>query len=424
MEPGFIEESILPGGGNLYSEWGANLDEYNRGQHTRYNASTEINKLGVKLFSADLKSFYNDSSRFSSSYCFYRVNSEKVTRKLKLSEVAPSYLKYFLTDNFLNSLKNSTGDKIVEKFGTHVLSDILLGGVSSIIFNAKMTTTANESSFKKEADLYSKYFTAGTGSTEAQSRFKNFKDVSITIKTYGGKAAINTSISFDPIKGEMAPINIDLTDWLNSVDITTEQIIGIGDNTTEIHFISDFVDDSSKKKEIEDAIVRYCEKQRINMNTMQTLDYELGVIYYTLTTNNKQYILAAMDLQYVWQQQNAYINRLPVGQANPWDETDTDAWRLHWTFYPYGEYYRIGTRTKQTIDYALVTPSSSSIYLPRFSESSTDQLWAIEGVPGQKDKYMLKHVNSGLYFCTTDHKLHPRNPNDQSLWLNIVIPPK
>ena len=51
-------------------------------------------------------------------------------------------------------------------------------------------------------------------------------------------------------------------------------MIGIGDNTTKIYFISDLVDDASKKKEIEDAIVRYCEKQQINMSLMQTLDYE------------------------------------------------------------------------------------------------------------------------------------------------------
>lgn len=78
MYPGKIEESLLHSGGEMYVEWGANLEEYSKGQHSRYNANTEINALGVKLYSADLKAFYNDSSRFSSSYCFYRINVQKL----------------------------------------------------------------------------------------------------------------------------------------------------------------------------------------------------------------------------------------------------------------------------------------------------------------------------------------------------------
>ena len=159
-------------------------------------------------------------------------------------------MKYFLTDDFLRDLKYYTGDDIVAKYGTHVLTDILLGGVCSAMFNAKMTTAANESSFKNEADLFIRQVSVGTGSTEAQKRFSSFKDVSISIVPYGGKTAIKQSnISINPSTGELGDFSLNFDDWLNSVDQTTEQVIGIGDNTTKIYFISDFVDDASKKKE-------------------------------------------------------------------------------------------------------------------------------------------------------------------------------
>ena len=79
------------------------------------------------------------------------------------------------------------------------------------MFNAKMTTAANESSFKNEADLFIRQVSVGTGSSEAQKRFSSFKDVSISIVSYGGKDAIDQSnISFDPSKGELGDFTLNL----------------------------------------------------------------------------------------------------------------------------------------------------------------------------------------------------------------------
>lgn len=65
--------------------------------------------------------------------------------------------------------------------------------------------------------------------------------------------------------------------------------------------------------------------------------------------------------------------------------------------------------------------SSSNVQLPRFNEKAYDQLWAVEAVSIQKNKYMLRHVNSGQYLSHDDLLLHPKNPNDQSLWFDITI---
>lgn len=421
MHPGNINIALLHGGGESEAEWGANLNEYSQGQHNRYNVKSDINSFGIKLFTADLKSFYSDSTRFSNTYCFYRANMQKATRKLTMSEVYPSFLKYFLTDEFLDNLATYTGDQMVAKYGTHVLTDILLGGVSCTIFNAKMTSTSNQSAFKNEADLFINQLSTGTGTTEAQKRFSNFKDVKISIKTYGGSVAIDQNISFDPFTGQLGNISFNYTDWMNSVTQGTEQIIGIGNNTTEICLLSDFIDDITKKKEIEEAIIRYCEKQKVDMLSTQTFDYEEGVIYYNLTTNNKNYLLAAYDIDYSWGQSSsnpAYLNRYPTNNQNPWEINNIGAWRVRWTFYPYGEYYRIGTRLNDGRDIALAIGQAT---LPFFNDNTSDQLWEIESVMGQKDIYMLKHINSGQYLCSTDHKLHPKNPNDKTLWFNIKI---
>ena len=333
-------------------------------------------------------------------------------------------MKYFLTDDFLRDLKYYTGDDIVAKYGTHVLTDILLGGVCSAMFNAKMTTAANESSFKNEADLFIRQVSVGTGSTEAQKRFSSFKDVSISIVPYGGKTAIKQSnISINPSTGELGDFSLNFDDWLNSVDQTTEQVIGIGDNTTKIYFISDFVDDASKKKEIEDAIVRYCEKQQINMSLMQTLDYEKAILHFT-HTDNKKYTPAMMYIPAEsYFPETVVLNYYPMESSAPLEMKESDMWKFRWTFYPYGEYYRIGIRGANFVDYAFTVRSLSTL-LPRFNEKAFDQLWAVEAVSIQNNKYMLRHVNSGQYLSHDDLLLHPKNPNDQSLWFDITIVPQ
>ncbi|ADV44392.1 Membrane attack complex component/perforin (MACPF) domain protein [Bacteroides helcogenes P 36-108] len=424
MSPGNINIALLHGGGEVEAEWGADLNEYSQGQHNRYNVKSNINAFGLKLFTADLKSYYSDSSRFSNAYCFYRANIQKATRKLTMSEVSPSYLKYFLTDEFLDNLATYTGDQMVAKYGTHVLTDILLGGVSSTIFNAKMTSISNQKAFKNEADLFINQLSAGTGTTEAQKRFNNFKDVKISIKTYGGTSAIDQKISFDPFTGQLGNISFNYTDWMNSVTQSAEQIIGIGNNTTEICLLSDFIGNTTKKKEIEDAIIRYCEKQKVNMLSTPTFDYEEGVIYYNLATDSKNYLLVAYDIDYSWEAHSshpAYLNRLPIDNRNPWEINTSGAWRVRWTFYPYGEYYRIGIKVNDGRDMALAIGQAT---LPFFNDGASDQLWDIESVVNQKDTYMLKHVSTGQYLCSTDHKLHPKNPNDKTLWFKIKITSK
>ena len=284
-----------------------------------------------------------------------------------------------------------------------------------------MTSTSTQSAFKNEADLFINQLSAGTGTSEAQKRFSSFKDVKISIKTYGGTIAIDQNISFDPFSGELGNISFNYTNWMNSVTQSAEQIIGIGSNTTEICLLSDFVDDAMKKKGIEDAIIRYCEKQKVNMLSTQTFDYEKGVIYYKLSPNNNTYLFAAADFDYSFGRHTstpAYLNRFSASGHNPWEIDNHGMWIVRWTFYPYGEYYRIGARINDGRDMALAIGQAT---LPFLNDNASDQLWEIEGVASQKDTYMLRHVNSGQYLCGTDHKLHPKNPNDKTLWFNIKI---
>lgn len=419
MAPGNINESLLHNGGEVNVDWGSNIEDYAKGFSSKYTVSAEVNKVGIKLYSADIKTFINDSTRYGSSYCFYRINTQKPTRKLTMSEVYPNTLKYFLTDEFLDNLNNYTADQIVAKYGTHVLTDILLGGVSSAVFNAKMTSTMNTSAFKSEADLFIRLVTAESSVTETQSRFKEFKDINISIKSYGGTVAIDQpNISFDPFTGKLGSVSFNYTNWLNSVTRNSEQLIGLGNNTTKTYLISEFIDDPVKKSKVEEAIVKYCKEQGINASTVQSFDYEDAIIYFDFPdSSTKLACLAMMDLDlHFGPNSGAVYNRsdIPQNMENVVQTPDT-YFKVIWTIYPYGEYYRIGVKSKSGKVYAL---SSAPVNMPVFNESSLEQLWKLESLGN--NNYMLKNVQSGSYF---GHNLqfYPKNPNDPSLWYHVYI---
>ena len=382
FNPGSIEEAVIHGGGDSQEIWGFNLNEYTDSKTATTNLTKEIGSEKLKLFTVELKNSFSESHRFSSAYSFYSIYAKKVTRKLTLSNVYPNNLKYFLTDNFIADLKNLTGIQLVHKYGTHVLTDILLGGEASITFNAKLTSKTQETSFKNEAKkFYNEIKDSSSSSIEGMSKlFQENKDVSIYIKTIGGSSAVESNtVSFNPVTGVLSNISFNYTPWLNSVNRNTEQIIGIGNNTTKICLLSEFIDEPNKKREVENAIKSYCESQKVVMTTEKTLDYETGAIYYTESGVNK-YITASRIITFA-----------PMVLFGAEGESNTDKVTVRWSFLPIGSYYYLSVKLRGD-QFFLGDPKSGILSK---GESMTDFLWDIEKL--NNGYYMIKKISTGTY---------------------------
>lgn len=373
-----------------------------------YGIKTYIQGCQPYFFRSITKDFIDNPSEDK----YFTYEYLRPTCILTLPNIYPQYLQYFLSDKFIEDLYSKSADDIVKTYGTHLLTDITLGGWISVSAITRLTPKGDGEEIIRSMNLYYNHFYSSHYSTNNGDKyFPNCDRLLFHIHVTGG---IPSTIK---IKDNQI---IGFQEWMQSINSENEQIIDVG-NIKQTFPLSDFIVDTTKKKEIEEAIIRYCEKQKVDMLSTQTFDYEEGVIYYNLTTNNKNYLLAAYDIDYSWGQSSsnpAYLNRYPTNNQNPWEINNIGAWRVRWTFYPYGEYYRIGTRLNDGRDIALAIGQAT---LPFFNDNTSDQLWEIESVMGQKDIYMLKHINSGQYLCSTDHKLHPKNPNDKTLWFNIKI---
>lgn len=250
--PAKIEESILHGKTETRTVYGSSIKTLteNINVHANANIGTKI----IKLFSLELDATINSGGTTEERNAFYRVDALKMTRRLTLPYTTPSRLKYFFTDVFLSDLKSLSGKELVEKYGTHVITDILLGGNFSAFYTGKYTS--DESTQLQEFKASSSFLMSSiTANTHYDKRaFSSFTNVNIYIKTQGGSSPITSIISQDASRN-LDLVSFDYIGWMNSVTSETESLIGIGNPDTKIYLLSEFIDDFGKKKEIELALL-------------------------------------------------------------------------------------------------------------------------------------------------------------------------
>ncbi len=408
--PGNILPAILSGGIEQKYNWGANLNEYQSELTQTSKTSITVPDIDTKgsLYSSELSEMFTKTQSFSNKHCFYRIDSYKTTKRLTMSQLNPEQLKLFLTDEFIYDMNNYSGEDLVNKYGTHVLTDILLGGMNSVVFNAKLTSSAQASSFKVEAkNTQNKISTNSTVSSIANS-FSSHKDVNIHIRTIGGRTAVSPEMTFNPFTGEMGDVTFKFSEWLNSVDLTSCQIIGIGNITTTIYPLSDFIPDQGKKQQVEQAITAHINKYKVKMNTIKTVDYEKANIHHDFAVNGKMIYFAGARMPLIKELGFA----LPEEVKTPYYKKMQDE-RFVWTFYPEGNYYSIAMNLNGMLLFLTGGTNNSTASLFPYGGGSS-QLWDIQFIDLEKSLFYIRSVSTNLYLGV-DAKFYPFNPNDNNM---------
>ena len=274
--PAEIEKSILHGKTETKTAYGSSI--YTLTENLNIHATAKIESGILKLFSLDLEATINSGGTKEERNAFYRVDALKMTRRLTLPYTTPSRLKYFFTDIFLSDLKSLSGQELIDKYGTHVMTDILLGGKFSAFYTGKYSSTEETQlqEFKASSNFLMSSITANVHYDS--NLFNSFKNVNIYIKTQGGSQTVTSIISQDP-NGKLDNVSFDYASWMNSVTSETESLIGIGNPDTRIYLLSEFIDDIAKRKDIEFAL--RLKQKNYSFNTAfisprTMLDYKIG----------------------------------------------------------------------------------------------------------------------------------------------------
>ena len=245
LYPGSLEVSLLYQGGIWTINENRDLNRYIDNIYLNSHVETKIGDDTLELFTEDI----GDIEENLQGNYFYKAELLKPTSRYTLSQVYPEFLYFFLSEEFQSDLEKSSGDAIVEKYGTHVLTDVLLGGYASISYIAQYTYMLSDADYKKRVQVYTNYLSISRYPVEVTQIFEECSKVNIHFKSNGGDPS-QIVAEGDKIVG--------FDKWIRGINNQVGTLIGIGHSTTHIYLISDFVKDEKKKTEIEKAILRYC----------------------------------------------------------------------------------------------------------------------------------------------------------------------
>lgn len=295
----FYNPGTTIGGINFYS--GATATDFLQEMQTKSSAGGGLNIGAVFSGSVTKKKESQTKYAYSSKYSFSRGDVVKRVKRLYLNTDVTTLSKY-LKNSFKEDLNKYSADDFVKMYGTHVLTDITIGGRLTFTYKSAVTEESNYSR-KKEIVEGGLKFTIGKFGADAQKSHE-----SETIKQLNSKNA-NWRTQVDYYGGEGSGISktfssetgyptttFNLDSWEKSVTDKNAALVDI--NWSKAYPIYDFVSDPVKKTQIKAAVEKYVASKKIDVIELLPLyvfynnsDKKKGHNHYTTTypTIHKEY---------------------------------------------------------------------------------------------------------------------------------------
>lgn len=187
------------------------------------NAAHKYLFKDLTTFSGTLSSHNkSDSSSYSYStkYSFGYQSQTHEVMTYKINSYTDTLINY-LTEDFTNDLKTRSPQFIVARYGTHVLTNITIGGR---LYSSFSSSFEKEHNYTKKTEYTKSSFNLSLSKlgittdtynhSEAVATDKESKNKHIRVRTSGGNKAIDISFNFD--YDNVKPI--DTKEWQNSLN--------------------------------------------------------------------------------------------------------------------------------------------------------------------------------------------------------------
>lgn len=268
---------------------------------------------------------------FSTKYSYARHDVIKKSRNLYLNADLNMLLKY-VHPVFYEDLNKSTPDKFVEDYGTHVLTDITIGGRLSFLYRSTIIEESSSIRKKQIVEAGVKFgvgaFGADANNSHENESIKSLNKKNSTWKiwvNYHGGEQSGQSFTFDSEKG-LSTSTFNPSAWEASVNNNNAALVDI--NWEKAYPIYEFITDPVKKAQIKAAVEKYIAKEKVDVMELSPL-YE----YWQAGVNDHYY-----NTEYastlgggLWKYNNVvvgYIYNKSINGASPlyeyWDAKGND----------------------------------------------------------------------------------------------------
>jgi hypothetical protein len=245
------------------------------------------------LFTASFSKNSSDqtSNAYSSRYSYASAEvTQRVRRWAFTGNVTPAMLMNYLTPAFLSDVNTLSATDLVNRYGTHVLLDITLGGVLKFSYSTITTNETNTTNQTSDLKIglgasISKVIGVNIGysATSAQiTTIQNSSQNTQTTMTYFGGNNSGQTVSID--KDGNASQSINYGSWTSSVSPTNAAVIGVD----RALYLSDFISDPTKKAAVLTAIQNKIKAAQLALATDPIYEfyYTAGGCYDHFTTGD------------------------------------------------------------------------------------------------------------------------------------------
>jgi len=238
-------------------EAGSDAVSYLKKLTTRFSSTFGADFLGMSLFRATVTGTFNNTDIFSSKNIYSSYNFLVQQKRVKLNAQRDVLLSY-LDPEFLSYIQNQTPEAIVNRYGTHILADIILGGKLDVRYQSETSKSDKTLASSAGVDLHvKKIFNINTGFTnDANYVIENFNQ-KLHYTTNGGDPTRN--LIGDIVLGNSSNPNptptINITAWQNSCTLENSVLIDIPNNG--LLPIYDFIPDQAKALAVKNYIIQY-----------------------------------------------------------------------------------------------------------------------------------------------------------------------
>lgn len=240
---------------------------------TQLTANSKISaKVGI--FGGSLSTNFGSSENYDSKYSIASYQSFFRYKQLTIG-LTPKEILPYLTVQFKNDLNNLSSIELVQKYGTHVLTDITLGARLQIMYKAQSLSTNKTSSIEASLNATISLFSSESKITYNKNLATQNKDYRIVYKGIGGdikKMPGSGIISVDPT----ALKEINVGSWVESINPSNYRFIDSKPGT--LIPIYEFIQDPVKKASIASAVDKYIRDGAINANSSYTRQDWSGLV--------------------------------------------------------------------------------------------------------------------------------------------------
>jgi hypothetical protein len=205
-----------------------------------------------KLFRNSIINTFPNENALNNQYLYGYYSNVVEQKRLKINYDLTQSNN--LTTTFTQDLATLSAEKLVEKYGTHVLSDIKLGAKFNVFYQAQTSK-----SVRKEV--------GATGLNFALNKVFSLFAGNLDPLDYNLLNANNSAkVYYDAVGGDLSklkisPTKIDIKDWHLSATEDKSKFIDIAENG--LIPLYELIKDAGKKAEVKDYIIKYITENQV-----------------------------------------------------------------------------------------------------------------------------------------------------------------